>query len=788
MRLDPLHRKLFRDVVSLWSQVVAIGLIVSCGIASYVAMQSVYQSMRAAQAAYYAEFQFADIFVSLRRAPAQVAERIRAIPGVSAVESRVVLRANLDVPGMREPSSGLIVSIPEGREPRLNRLFLRRGRLVGDDPAEVVLSDAFAQANRLDVGDHLGAVINGRWQRLHVVGIALSPEFVYDIAPGSIFPDNRRYGTLWMGQEALGSALAMKGAVNNVTLTTMPGSNRDSVIAAVDRVTAAYGGSGAYTRDDQTSNRFVSDEILQLRGEAIIIPGVFLGIAVFLLNMLLSRLVQTERSEIAILKALGYSDGRIALHYLEFAWLTIVIGSLVGAGVGAWLGRSLVEVYTEYFRFPVFRYDLHASVVAAAVMISAASALLGALRSVREVLALPPAEAMRAPAPGSYRPTIVERLGFGRFFAPSTRMMFRNIERKPLTALFTLAGVACATAILIVGRFTFDSIDRVIAVEFDQVQREDATIVFSEVRTASARFDLEHLPGVIRGEAFRIVPVRLRAGSHSHRTSILSFDRKTRLHRLVGSDLSAVALPERGIVLGTKLAQILGVSVGDWVEVGVLEGDRRIRSLPVTALIDEPLGTNAYMDTGTIDRLLDEDRTSSGAWLTVDSTRLDAFDAAVKRLPTVASSYFRKASLLQIRETIAKSLGISGVALVVIAAIIAFAVLYNAARIALSERARELSTLRIVGLTRTEIALLLLGEYALLVLAAIPLGFLLGHVLARVLSSYFDTELYRLPLTISPFTYGFAGVVIIASIAVTGLLIGREIDRLDLVAVLKARE
>jgi putative ABC transport system permease protein len=788
VRLDPLHRKLLRDMLGLWSQVLAISLIVACGIASYVSMQSVYQSMKATQAAYYADCDFADLFASLRRAPAHAAARVAAIPGVAVVEPRVVLRAMLDVPGLRDPASGIIVSVPEGRQPKLNRLFLRGGRLVGSDPSEIDVGDAFARANHLTVGDRIGAIINGRWQRLRIVGIALSPEYVYTIAFGSLFPDNRRFGTIWMGQEALASVLAMKGAFNDLAISTLPGANQRAILAAVDRVTAAYGGVGAYTRENQLSNRFVSDEILQLRSEAVITPAIFLGLAVFMLGILLSRLIQNERSQIAVLKALGYPYLRIALHYLEFAMVIVLAGSAAGAAGGMWLGQTLVHYYVNYFDFPVFRYVLNPDVIATAMLVSAIAAAAGALRSVRDVLVLPPAEAMRAPAPAEYRPTVVERLGLQRFFAPGTRMMLRNIERKPMTALFTAAGVACAMAVLVVGRFTFDSIDRLVSLEFDRVERADATVMFNDVRTARARFDLSHLPGVIRAEAFRVVPVRLRAGSRSYQTYIWSYDRDDRLHHLVGSDMRTVPLSDRGITLVTKLAEILHVRAGDSVQVEVLDGDRRVRDVRVAQLVDEPFGTGSYMDAPALSSLLDQDRPVTGAWLALDANERGAFDAAVKQMPAVSFSFFRSTAVTQIRETIAKSLNIAGTAIVAIATLIAFAVLYNAARMALSERARELSTLRIVGLTRAEIAMLLLGEYVFLTVLAMPLGAAAGYGLSVLLAASFDTELYRLPVTVSPFTYGFATLVILGSVAATAAIVVREVARLDLVAVLKARE
>jgi putative ABC transport system permease protein len=318
---------LWRDLWHLRGQVAAAALVVACGVAAFVAMRGTYESLLLAQADYYRAYRFADVFAQLKRAPENLATRIAEIPGVAQVRTRVAMQVTLDVPGLEEPATGRLVSIPEKARPMLNDLFLASGRYVEprrDD--EVIVSEAFAVANGLKIGDSIGAIINGRWKQLRIVGAALAPEYIYEVGGGMIFPDNRRFGVLWMGEKALATAFNMDGAFNDIALSLTAGASQGDVIERLDRLLEPYGGLGAYSREDQLSHRFISDEISQNRVSSTYIPAIFLSVAAFLLHIVLSRLVSMQRTEIGLLKAFGYGNLTVGLHYLKFATVTVLCG------------------------------------------------------------------------------------------------------------------------------------------------------------------------------------------------------------------------------------------------------------------------------------------------------------------------------------------------------------------------------------------------------------------------------------------------------------------------------
>lgn len=786
--MSPLDRKLVRDLAHLWGQMVAVTLVVACGIGMFVTLRSMHRYLLNTQASYYEQYRFAEVFAQLKRAPLSVASEIAALPEVAAAEPRIVVDVLLDVPGLPEPATGRLVSIPRDHRPALNDLHLRRGRwIAGRD--EALVSEAFARANRLEIGDTLGAVIHGRWQRLRIVGLALSPEYIYEIrGAGDVFPDNRRFGVIWMAYDDLAAAFDLEGAFNDVTLTLAPGASEPAVLAWLDRRLARYGGLGAYGREDHVSHRFVTDEITETQVTSVAIPAIFLGVTAFLLHIVLSRLVATQRDQIAVLKAFGYTDAAIGGHYVKLALAPVLAGSAAGSAIGLWFAVELAQVYARFYQFPVLRYEPEPGIVALAVLIGGGSAVFGAWDAARRAMALPPAEAMRPEAPARYHKGWLERLAGPRLASPETRILLRNLERRPWKALLSILGVALAAAIVVLGWYAFDAIELMKNVQFRTVQREDVTVVLREPSSAAVRHALARLPGVLRVEPFRMVAVRFRSGHRTYRSALQGLDPGGELRRIVDGDFRVYDLPPEGVLLTARLAERLAVRPGDRLTVEVLEGARPVREVVVAGVVDEMIGMSAYLELPDLNRLMREGGTISGAYLAVDPPAREGLYARLKRLPAVAGVGVREAALQGFESTIAESFRISITTLIGFACVISFGVIYNGSRIALSERGRELASLRILGFSRGEVASMLLGEQGLLTLAALPLGAAIGFGVCALLVLRFASDLFRMPLVVSGRTYLFAFLTVAASALVSGFAVRRRLDRLDLVEVLKTRE
>ncbi len=787
--MTALNRKLLRDVWEMRSQAVAIGLVMAAGVAMYVAYLSNFDSLRTTVDTYYERQRFADVFASLKRAPQRAADRLAAIPGVEVVETRVIVGVTLDVVGMDEPASGLLVSVPGDSRPLLNDVFLRRGRWPDPTrPDEVLASEAFCTAHGFEPGAEIGAIINGRRRTLRIVGIALSPEYVYSIPPGEMIPDDRRYGVFWMEHRALAAAYNMEGGFNHVSLALTADAVPAEVRAAVDRELDSYGGLGAVLRDRQFSAWMLENELNQLQTFGFLVPLIFLGVAAFILNIAMARALALQRPQIAALKALGYSNGQLGWHYLKWALIIALAGAAAGVGAGAWLGAAMIDLYNQYFRFPALLYQLSGRVILGAAAISLAAAALGARSAVVRAVRVPPAEAMRPESPARYRRSLVERAGLSRRLRPTARMVLRTIERQPFRTLASVTGIALAGAVLFVGFVMIDAITALVDTEFTVRMRQDVTVTFVEPRSGDAVHALSRLPGVLQLEPYRTIPARLRAGHHERTVSISGTQADGSLSRVVDQQGHAFDLPATGLLLSRVLADALQVAPGSTVGVEVLEGRRPVTTLTVGAVVDDNLGLQAYLPVDEVRALMREGDTMSGAYLLVDDAEIGTLQARLKLVPTVAGVALTEAMRRSFRETMAENLSVQIGINVIFAGIIAFGVVYNAARISLSERSRELASLRVLGFTRREISMILLGELAVVTLLALPLGAVIGYGLALVVIGSITSEVFRVPLVVRPGMVAWTWLVIIAAAALSSLVVRRRLDRLDLVAVLKTRE
>lgn len=256
--MNLLDKKLLRDLWRMRSQAFTIALVVAAGIAGFIGSLSTYDSMQWSRASYYDAARFADVFAELKRAPKAIERRIAEIPGVADVQSTVQFDVTLDLPGIAEPVVGRMIGLPEGGQPRLNRIFIRQGRMPEAGQAhEVVVSEGFASVRHLKPGATLAALINGKRETLKIVGIGLSPEYVF-ATRGGAFPDDRGFGVLWIDRVHLATAFNMEGAFNHVAIKLAPGASERIVIDALDRLLEPYGGLHAYGRSDQVSNKILT--------------------------------------------------------------------------------------------------------------------------------------------------------------------------------------------------------------------------------------------------------------------------------------------------------------------------------------------------------------------------------------------------------------------------------------------------------------------------------------------------------------------------------------------------
>ncbi len=784
-----LDRKLLRDLRRMKGQAAAVSLVMACGLAMLIMSRSLIFSLEGTRAEYYQAHRFADVFAGLKRAPLSLMDQVRAMPGVAAVEPGVSVQVTLDIPGLDEPATGLVRSVPDFRQTELNRLYLRAGQwLTPGSRGAALVGEAFAQANHLQPGDSVTMVMNGRRQTVRLAGIVLSPEYIFESRPGSALPDNRTYGIFWMPYEELSNAFDLYGAFNSVVLSLAPGASERAVIAELDRLFLPYGGRGAHGRTDHPSHIRVSDEIRVLTILSLGFPLIFLSVAAFMTNAVLSRLLTLQREQIAVLKAFGFTNRQIALHYLKFALAFVLGGTLAGAIGGVILGSRLVGMYHLFFRFPDLRFRLDASALIIALGVAAVAATLGVLGAVRRAARLPPAEAMRPEPPASYRPALVERTGIAHLFSNTFRIAIRNLERKPMQVFFTVAGLALATGILIIPNCFRDSVSQILEFQWDTVQRQDVSIGLVEPDSEAAKHPLRQLPGVMSIEPFRYAAARIHFGQRHRQLAVHGMTPDGQHERVIDSHSRTIAVPPDGLVVSAKLAQVLGARLGDRVTLEFLEGRRRRVDVPLAGFSEDFAGLVAHMDRRALNRLLGEGDIITGATFRVDGAAWHNFLRELKEQPRISWVVVKESLRANFRQTTAASINLIQSIYLTFATIVAFGVVYNNARISLAERARELATLRVIGFSQREVGAVLVTELVILALIAVPLGLAFGTFLATGILQAVNTETVRLPTVFTARNYAFAVSIVAAASTLSALVVLRTLKHLNLVGALKAPE
>ncbi|NNU17554.1 FtsX-like permease family protein [Parvularcula sp. ZS-1/3] len=784
-----IDRKLVRDLWAIKGQSLAIILVQAAGISLLVMSLGMIASLSQTMEAYYDRYRFGDVFASATRAPILTLLEIRAIDGVAAAEGRVVGGGLVDIPTIDAPVSASFVSLGEDPRSELNGVHIVQGRRpnpVRTD--EVLVLNAFAEAVGLELGDTVSVVAYGKKRQFRMVGTALSPEFIYAIAPGAPTVDDDRFTIIWAPKEALEAAFDMDGAFNDLVVRLDRGAGEAEVTARIDRVLSPFGGRDAFGRNDQISNKFLTEELKQLRVMTFLMTPIFMGVTIFLLNVVIGRLVQTEREQIGLLKAFGYTDGEVGLHYAKFALILAFLGALVGWGGGLYLGRVITRVYQSYYSFPFLIFETDFRTAAYAFGLSLLGAGVGAFGAVRSAIGLQPAVAMRPPAPERFA-----KAG-GIFGAVSkrldglTRMVLRQMTRRPVRAGTLILGIGAAMGLSVMMEFNRAAIGQILDVSFHVVDRSDLTVRFREPLHERVTLELGRLGGVRHVEAFRSVAVSFRHGTEEYLGGITGVDGQPRLNRIVDESLRDVVVPEEGLLISSSLSRLLGAEVGDVMTVEVREGRQPSLEIEIVGIMDAMIGTPAYMSRSAINRLLLEPGRVSGAYLASDSSALAALQRQMKEIPQLSNVSARSDVLTNFEELLEEGPGTFRTIMTLFAGLIAVGVVYNGARITFGERRYDLASLRVLGFTRAEASYVVTGEIMILVILALPVGALIGTLIWSYISVAMSNELYQVPTVWNPAGFGAAAIIVLLSGAVSVLMIRRDIGRLDMVSALKARD
>jgi len=805
-----LDRKVLRELRASWGLLTAITSIIAVGVAVFVAMGSAHRSLTEARRRYYAQCRMADFSIELKKVPLAELAPLAELPGVSETRPRIQFNVTVDLqsamrsrvgPGLwqarektAKPLNGLVLSLPDRREPVINDVVLRRGSYFTDRREnEVIVNAAFAEAHGLKPGDWIHLVLNNRKQELFVVGTAISSEFVYMLGPGSILPDPEHFGVFYLKRTYAEDVFDFDGAANQVLGRLAP-SHRERprpVLRRAEDLLAPYGVFSTTPRADQPSHKFLSQEMDGLEAVAVFMPAVFLAVAALVLNVLLSRLAEHQRTVVGTLKALGYSNAQVFWHFLKFGLAVGLIGALAGWALGYGLAGLMIWQYRWFFEFPELSNRVYPGLYCFGLAISVLCAAVGSLRGTYRVLRLQPAQAMRPKPPKKGGAVLLERITwFWSGLSSGWRMVFRGLVRSRVRTAAGVFAAAMGASIMVSGFMMVEATLYLVDFQFRWVHRSDYDLTFKDERSAEALDEAKRLPGVDRAEPLLYVPCTFRNRHHRRKGSITGLAPDATLTIPRDRQARRIRVPSSGVAMSRKLAEILDLDVGQTVSVTPIKGLRRTHYIPVVEIADSYMGTSVYADIHWLSRLVGEELAVSGVQLQADP-RPEAKAALyreLRRLPSLEGINSRHELIENLNKTIVQNLWVSIGLIVFFAGVVLFGSILNASLVSLAERERETATLRALGYGPWQIGSLLLRESLIVTLVGAVAGMPLGYLMTVGLAAVYESEMFRFPVVSSPATYLNTLVMAAVFAVIAHLVVQREIHRMDWLEALKAQE
>jgi putative ABC transport system permease protein len=788
-----LDRKLLREVRGSGALLLAITTIMAVGVMCFIYMRTAYYNLSLAKFRYYAQCRMADFWIEVKKVPLADVERIAELPGVTGIRPRIQFFATVDLERVRTPLNGLVLSLPDRREAMINDIVIQSGGYFTDrKDAEVIVNSAFARRHRIHPGQTIHLLLNNRRQELQVVGTAISSEFVYLVSPGSIAPDPEHFGVFYLKRSFAEEVFDFEGAANQVVGTLDPAHRErpTEILRRMEVMLEPYGVNTSYGVRTQASNQFLSDEIRGLGVFSTIMPTIFLGVAALVLNLLMVRLIDQQRLTIGTLKAIGYGDAQIFVHYTKFAMALGFFAALVGMGLGYGMSHMVTNIYKMFYEFPNLENQVFPGTYAGGLGVAMACAVVGSLQAARAALRLNPAEAMRPKPPvqgGAIWlerfPRLWHRLSFG------WRLVLRNVFRNRLRSAVGVFSTALGAGLLVCGFILASAIAYLINFQFQLVTKSDVDLRFKDERGRPALLEAAALPGVELAEPQFDVSCTFINGPHRRRGGISGLVPDGRL--TIPRDLEgrAIRIPPVGLAMSRKLAEILHLARGDLVTVLPTRGLREELRVPVAELSDSYIGLAVYADIRYLSRLMGEELAVTGVQLAVDDDALsrDSLYREIKQLPAVQSVNIR-GDVIRNLEFIVETQRIFIFFVVLFAGVIFFSTLLNSSLIGLAERRREVATLRVLGYNELQVGGLFLRESLVLNSLGTLLGLPLGYSLALVLSRVYDTETFRFPLVSPPWVWFAAVGMAIVFALVAHAVVQWSVHRLDWLDASKTKE
>lgn len=789
-----LDKKLWRTIRSTKGQFIAVVAVVMLGLSVYISMTTAYYNLERTQQEFYQENSFADYYIHVVNAPQEIIKQIEAVPGVTKATGRI----QKDVPVLKEQNqraTARVTSYPMPLDTELNRIQLQSGRMFDQYPqsggVEILVDPQYAEANNIQFNDQVIIVADGRQVPLTVVGIATGPEFGYSIQDtANLVPDYETFGIVMVPNNQAQQVLNLPGQVNQVLLALAPGADEAKVAQQVKDILEPYGVLADYAREKQLSHAILQGELDQLLTTSRSLPLIFLLLAAAIQFIILSRMVKSQRLQIGVMKALGYNNRQVILHYTGYAICVAVTGALLGTLLGLWFASGMSKMYSYYLNLPDTIGGISYPAILYGSLLSLVTATIAGLTATRSITAINPAESMRPEPPKGTGTILLESWTWlWSKLDSSWKMSLRTIFRNWVRSGITMVGVVFAVGLLVVSFFMNDSIDYMLDRHYQQEQHYDFLIRLGTPVKDYELNNIQRLDGVIRVEPILEIPVKMSYQGRTEDDLLVGLPADVSLKTLMDGNDQPLRLPEEGLLIDQRTAAKLGVGVGDrvTVETRLGLGPSHLAQITVTGINQQLIGGGSYLDLGRANRVLQESGLVTGAMLRVEPGKNDLVEAEMNEITGIASILSRHKELANFTKNMDTLIFFTAV-MITFAAVLGFAIVYNSAMISYTERKRDMASLRVLGYTTKEVSGLLFKETAIQSALGIALGLPFGYLMARSYVNAVSSDIFTIPVVVYPQTYLLSALGGIIFISVAHLLTVRGIKRLDLVEALKNKD
>ena len=787
--MNILFRNLLRDIKKSKGQFISILIIVILGVTFYTAINSAFKNLSTSSDKYYEEYRLADIWVDIYSAPIGIKEKIESIPNVKTATGRIVKDASINI---SEGNATLrFITLPDIKRDIVNDVVIKSGRYFSeDDSSQCLLDEDFFKANNLNLGEYIYPIINGNKVKLKIVGCVKSPEFVYTLKDASeIIADNKRFGIIYVKQSFGEAIFGLNGSINNISIQVFNSSDVKNVKDDVKKALKNYGVKSVIDRDEETSSKMISEKIKQLKSMGGTFPVIFFMVASIIIYIMMGRMVENQRTQIGVLKAVGFTNMQVLAYYMSYSAMIALIGSFIGSILGTYMGVAMTKLYNQYFNLPLAEVKIYGEYVIPAFILTLIFCLFAGYHSCKIIFKIMPSEAMRQKSPQSGKKIIIEEIDLiWKNISHLGKIILRNLFRYKKRALLTSLGVIFSSAILLVALSMGDSMDFMIKQQYGNIQNYDIKVKFSKLISIEELNNIKNITHVKEMEPILETGVEISNGWKSKTVGFTALVKEPEMYKVEDKSGNAISIPSNGVLISEKLANTLGVKVNDSVNIKFYFPGKDKKEMVVRGIVVQYLGLSTYTSMDNLNSILGEGMIASSAVLKLDNINFEnEIKDKLKDMPNVTSVESKSDSLNALLSAMGAMQASIGV-YIMLAAILLSAVLYNIATINIFERQRELATLKVLGFSNNEVKKLIFNENYIIVILGMIVGLPFGKWLGASLMASSSTDAYTIPYVVEFKTYIIAIILTLLFTAITNLTLMKKIKALDMIEVLKNKE